>query len=178
MNSRHQGAAPGFSRVDPAVPAMKTILRASLALLSLLPLACTGSDGAEFELNKQYREVMAPQAPADPKTIEVVEVFRYGCPHCYQFDPYLDKWLAKKPGDVTFRRRPASQGYPAGALQSRAFYAAQLLGIADRIHRPLFDAIHKDGKLMASPEELRELFVTAGGVKAEDFDGTFNSFAV
>jgi thiol:disulfide interchange protein DsbA len=160
---------------------MKRVARAAVALLSLLPLACSAADAPTapaFELNKQYKEVMAPQLPADATRIEVAEVFRYGCPHCYQFDSYLDKWIPKLPKDVNFIRRPASQGFGSGAMQARAYYTAQLLGIGDRVHKPLFDAIHEKNKPMATPEELRELFVSAGGIKAEDFDGTFKSFAV
>ena len=159
---------------------MKELSRALLALFALLPLACHGVDPPAFELNKQYKEVMAPQPPADPKSIEVTEVFWYGCPHCYRFDPYIDQWLAHKAADVVFNRMPAAIGREAGILHSKAFYTAQQLGISDRIHKPLFDAIHKDGKTMemTTPEGLRALFISAGGVKGEDFDGAFNSFAV
>lgn len=157
---------------------MRFLTRAALALMVLSPLACSAKDGDEFLLGQHYREVRTVLAPTDPKRIEVAEAFWYGCPHCFQFEPTIDKWLAKKPADVDFVRLPSSLGRPAGILHSKAFYAAEMLGVTDKIHKPLFGAMHGQGKMMATPEEIRAFFAATAGVKAEDFDGAFTGFAV
>jgi protein dithiol oxidoreductase (disulfide-forming) len=156
---------------------MKTLFRALVVLVTLSPLACTAADNAPYKLGEHYVRARAEQTPANPAKIEVMEVFAYSCPHCYAFEPAMKQWLAKKPADVEFVRTPHTLGQPAGALRNRAFYAAQMLGVLDRFHPVLFDAIHKDHKPVATPEELRALFVQATGVKGEEFDGAFNSFA-
>jgi protein dithiol oxidoreductase (disulfide-forming) len=151
-----------------------------LAALAFLPLACSAEDkpAKSYELGVQYKAVRTPQPTANPAKIEVMEVFAYSCPHCFQFEPKLAEWLKKKPGDVEFVRMPHTLGQPANILRNKAFYAAQMLGVFDKFHPAMFGAIHSKGKTMATPEEIRALFVESTGVKAEDFDGAFSSFAV
>jgi protein dithiol oxidoreductase (disulfide-forming) len=156
---------------------MKILLRTLVVLASLSPLACTAADSPQqYQLGEHYQRVRAVQPPANPAKIEVMEVFAYSCPHCYALEPALKKWLAKKPGDVEFVRTPHTLGQPANQTRNRAFYAAQMLGVLDKFHPALFDAIHRDRKNPATPAELRELAVRAG-IKGEDFDGAMNGFA-
>jgi protein dithiol oxidoreductase (disulfide-forming) len=156
---------------------MHALARTLLVLLVLSPLACSAAEAPKFDLGTHYKAVRQPQPPADPTKIEVMEVFAYSCPHCFQLEPHIEKWLAKKPADVAFVRLPHTLGAPAAAVRNKAFYAAQMLGVFDKFHRALFGAIHGQGKMMATADDMRALFVEHTGVKAEDFDGAFNGFA-
>ena len=49
--------------------------------------------------------------------------------------------------------------------------------VLDKVHKPLFERLHKDKKPIRKPAELKAFFVQHG-VSAEDFDNTFSSFAV
>lgn len=157
---------------------MRLIARAAVALLAVLPLACSAADDSAFKEGTQYKTVLTPQDPIDPRKIEVTEIFWYGCPHCYAFDPVIEAWRAKAPGDVLFDRMPTSLGRADGEVHARAFYIAEALGVGDKIHKPLFDAIHKDHKPMSTLEQVRDLFAAVAGVKPGDFDGISNSFMV
>lgn len=156
---------------------MKTLFRALVVLASLSPLACSAADNTPYKLGEHYMRVRAVQEPANPAKIEVMEVFAYSCPHCFALDPVLAQWLKKKPADVEFVRNPNTLGRPENEARNRAFHAMRMLGALDRFHPALFDAIHREHKAMTSPAELRALAVQHAGVKAEDFDGAFNSFA-
>lgn len=156
---------------------MKTLFRALVVLASLSPLACTAADDAPYKLGEHYLRVRAPQAPANPAKIEVMEVFAYSCPHCYALEPVLAQWLKKKPADVEFVRNPHTLGRPENEGRNRAFYAARMLGVVDRFHAALFQAVHRDHKPMASAADLRALAVQSAGVTAADFDGAYSSFA-
>lgn len=118
-----------------------------------------------------------PIKPAQPTQtgdkIEVVEVFWYGCPHCYSFEPHLEEWLENKPDDVAFIRIPGvlNQGWIPHA---KAYYAAEKLGIVDKIHRPLFDAIHRERRQLYTEDQLAEFFA-GHGVPAGQFKSVFNS---
>ncbi len=149
---------------------MKKVLM-SLALLLLMPFAHAG-----FEEGVQYKVIENTQPTASADKIEVLELFWYGCPHCYQLEPELEAWLENKPDDVVFVRLPAILG-PSWELHARAFYTAELLGVTDKIHKPLFDRIHKEKKAVRNVQQLKDFFV-AQGVSAHDFDKTYNSFAV
>ncbi len=156
---------------------MRLIARAALALLAVLPLACTAADDTPKE-GTQYKRVLQPQDPIDPKKIEVTEVFWYGCPHCYHFDPIIEGWRAKVPGDVIFDRLPATLGRADGEVHARGFFIAESLGVGDKVHKPLFNAIHQDHQPMNTLDAMRELFGQAAGVKPQDFDTASSSFMV
>jgi thiol:disulfide interchange protein DsbA len=157
---------------------MKTLFRALVVLAALSPLACSAADtDAPYKLGEHYLRVRAAQEPANPAKIEVMEIYAYSCPHCFNLEPVVEKWLKKKPADVEFVRNPNTLGHDENEMRNRAYYAARLLGVADRFHPALFEAIHRDRKPMATPEALRALFIEKTGLKGEDFDGAVNSFA-
>lgn len=161
---------------------LKTLVAGGLlAVTALFSAACsaadTGSSGG-FQAGRDYTEVPSPPKPADPKRITVEEFFWYGCPHCFSLDPAVEQWRASKPADVDFTRVPNTLGRPEGEVHSRAFYIAQTLGILDKTHKPLFEAIHVQHQPMNSLEAIRELYVAVAGIKPVDFDGIAGSFVV
>ena len=157
---------------------MKTLFRALVVLAALSPLACSAADtNAPYKLGEHYLRVRAFQEPAVPGKVEVMEVYAYSCPHCFNLEPVMAKWLKSKPADVEFVRTPNTLGDDKNEMRNRAYYAARMLGVADRFHPALFEAMHRDRKPMATPEALRALFVETTGLKGQDFDGAVNSFA-
>ena len=138
-------------------------------------LAQSGDD--DFPIEGRYHEVTPPQIPETPEgTIEVVEAFGYRCPHCFRLLPLMEQYEKEKPEYVYVRHMPVvfreSWEPPA-----RAFYTAKLLGVLDKLHRPIFEALHVEKKSMDNDADWRQLFV-AHGVSAEKFEQTFRSFAV
>jgi thiol:disulfide interchange protein DsbA len=153
---------------------MKTVSR--WLLLVLIPFAAGVALAAPFTEGKEYQKLKTPQPTEAGDTIEVVELFWYGCPHCYHLEPFIHEWLQNKPGDVSFVRMPAIMG--AGwELLAKAYYSAELLGVLDKAHGELFSTIHEKNNKIKDEKMLRDFFVGLG-VSPEDFDKTFNSFAV
>ncbi|ROR34284.1 thiol:disulfide interchange protein DsbA/DsbL [Inmirania thermothiophila] len=146
-----------------------TIRRILSALVLVLGLA-RAAGAAEYEPLAQ------PLPTADPAKVEVVEVFWYGCPHCYRLLPYMERWLRHKPDYVLYRRLPGILR-PEWALHARAYYTAEILGVADELHRPLFDAIHAERRPLDTEQALEDFFAEHG-VDREAFRRTFRSFAV
>jgi thiol:disulfide interchange protein DsbA len=154
---------------------MKTVSRWLLILL--IPFyIMTAYAAGNYTEGREYARLSSPQPVTTDGGIEVVELFWYGCPHCYHLEPYLENWLKDKPDDVEFVRMPAILG-KNWELLAKAYYTAELLGVLDRTHRELFDAIHERKEKITDEAALRAFFVKHG-VSAEDFDRTFNSFAV
>ncbi|MBI2993580.1 MAG: thiol:disulfide interchange protein DsbA/DsbL [Gammaproteobacteria bacterium] len=142
--------------------------RLSLALLVLLV-----APSAARSLGDSYEDVRPAQPTLTEGKIEVLEFFWYGCPHCYDFEPFLEKWQAAKPADVEFIRIPGVLN-PQWVPHARAYYAAQKLGVLDRIHRPLFDALHKDREKVFTEEALQNFF-ESHGVAPKEFKRVYDS---
>ena len=154
---------------------MKCLKRGVLVLF--LPFFMVATACAEpYKEGEQYKALAQPQATASADKIEVVELFWYGCPHCYYLEPVIGNWLKNKPDDVEFVRMPAIVG-PPWELLAKAYYTAEFLGVMDTMHYALFDAIHKDKKKVVNEAAVQAIF-EAQGVSSEEFRNTFNSFAV
>ncbi len=123
-----------------------------------------------------YEMIVPPQPTESKGKIEVVEVFWYGCPHCYHFEPILEKWLESKPDDVEFKRMPGVFRR-SWVPHAKAYYAAQKLGILDKIHRPLFDAIHEYNKKLFSDEAVLDFITELDDVDGDAFRKAFNAYS-
>ncbi len=111
-----------------------------------------------------------------PGKIEVIEFFWYGCPHCYTLEPLIETWVKKLPPDAQFRRVPAVFN-DRWARDAAIYYAFEALGVLDRLHRPLFDAIHRDGLRTDSGPALGQ-WLQKQGVDTKKFDEVARSFGV
>lgn len=146
----------------------------------LAALACTlafaTANAAEFEEGVHYVELPVPVETRDPNKIEVVEVFSYACIHCYNLEPMVAAWEQTIPEDVDFHRLPLVTQRLLPLAQ--AFYAADTMGVLDRVHMPMFAAIHEYGIDMTRREYVRRLFVRDAGVDEDEFMRVFDSFGV
>ncbi|AVE06393.1 thiol:disulfide interchange protein [Pseudomonas palleroniana] len=151
------------------------ILSAALVTASLFGMTAQAAD-VPLEAGKTYVELPNPVPVSVPGKIEVVELFWYGCPHCYAFEPTINPWVEKLPSDVNFKRIPAMFGGPWDA-HGQLFLTLEAMGVEHNVHNAVFDAIQKQGKRLTKPEEMAD-FVATQGVDKDKFLATFNSFAI
>jgi thiol:disulfide interchange protein DsbA len=159
-------------------PAM--IRRLATLLLLLLPLvACAQSSSSAAPVEGEDYAVINAQ-PWQPQKgkIEVVEVFAYWCPHCAEFEPHVQTWQAKLPKDVKFSYLSAA--FESEDNFSRAFFAAEQLGVLRKTHAALFHAVHDSGTVPKSRPSVDELasFYSQQGVDAAKFKAAMASPAV
>lgn len=112
----------------------------------------------------------------NPAKVEVAEFFWYGCIHCYNLEPTIEAWVPKLPPDVYFRRIPAVFN-ERWALDGAIYYAFESLGVLGKVHRPFFEAIHKDRLKTDNPEALNE-WLGKNGVDPKKLDAATKSFGV
>jgi protein dithiol oxidoreductase (disulfide-forming) len=127
-----------------------------------------------------------PLVPAQPTSVgagevEVVEVFWYGCPHCYALEPYLESWDKKNADYVKLVKVPVIWS-PGHRAQARLYYALEALGRSD-LHREVFQAIHegRNPLLTNSERETTQLhvnFAKSNGIDEKQFMNAYNSFGV
>jgi thiol:disulfide interchange protein DsbA len=146
-----------------------------LLLLTTATLAQAATP-LHYQEGVDYELVSPAQPTTDPAKVEVVEAFWYGCPHCYRFQPFIDRWQVAKPENVNYVRLPAVLN-ESWVLHTRAYYAAEALGVTDKIHADLFHAIHRDKRRFDTEQSLMEFFA-ARGVSEDQFRSAFHSFAV
>lgn len=128
-------------------------MRRAAIVFSLVLAAAAAVPAARAETAWKEGEHYFLIDPAQPTNapagkVEVVEVFSYGCPACNKFYPTIDKLRASLPKNVAWRYLPASWHVEEDwKVFQRAFFAADSLGIVDRTHDKVFDAIWKTGEL-------------------------------
>lgn len=148
---------------------MKKLLAALMLLASTTVMA---NPMAGVEYNTTTKDITTD----NPGKIEVLELFWYGCIHCYQLEPQLHSWVNKLPADVVFKRVP---GLPRAdwAPMAKAYYAMETLGVLDKLHGKLFDAIHKSRSLKPTDEAAAIDWVSKeGGLDKKKVQEAFNSF--
>lgn len=144
----------------------------------LVGASLLGSTAFAQELveGRNYVTLSSPVPVAQPEKIEVVAVFGYSCPYCYQLESSLAPWSATLPEDVNFKRMPAMFG-GVWNLYGQLFYTLEALQADEKVHHSIFDAIHNGGPKLSSLNEIAN-FVAEQGVDKELFMKTWSSFSV
>ncbi len=161
-----------------------------LALTLLLPL---GARAATWTEGVHYARIVPPQPTTVPGgKVEVLEVFSYGCPACNAFQPVMEKVRHALPANAQLAYLPAAfnpgEDWP---MFQRAFLAAQALGVAERTHQAMYDAVWKTGELgitqpgtnrlknpLPSIADAARFYARVAGVDAQKFLAMANSFGI
>ena len=160
---------------------MKTKVNKGLAVLTLLLGSFSFAPVAFAEapqVGNNFDAVAQPIATDNIAKIEVMEIFWYGCIHCYQMEAPLNAWVKKLPADVYFKRMP---GLPnaSWAPMAKAFYAMETLGVAEKLHSPLFEAVHKSKSLNPTDEKAIIAWVTQQSkMDKAKVEAAFKSFTI
>jgi protein dithiol oxidoreductase (disulfide-forming) len=151
---------------------------AKLGLVSLtLTVALPSLGEVAFQEGVHYERLPIPVETRHGDKVEVVEVFSYACVHCMNFQPIVHQWEQQLPDHVDFYRLPATFNDAWRAL-AQAYYTAEALGVTERVHGPIFAAIHQRGVNLADPARMAQIFETEAGISKDQFDQVYNSFSV
>ena len=153
------------------------ILAAALFSTSACSADETAAAKRDWKVGQDYFLVEPAQPTATGDKIEVLEVFSYACPHCAHFQPYAEEIKSKLPANAQFSLLPAvfnAQWEPF----ARGFYTAKSMGLLDKTHQALFDAIHRDHQPLRTLEDLANLFYSNYGANAGNFISTSTSFVI
>ena len=152
------------------------IKRSLGVFFALMLLSGTALAQMAFVEGTDYQAINPPVETTQPDKVVVTEVFWYGCPHCYRFEPFVERWAAALPDGVVFELLPSSLN-PRWTEHARAFYAFKLMGVLDQVHREFFDAIHVRRQRLNSPDTIAA-FVAEQGLDEKLFRDYYFSFPV
>lgn len=154
---------------------------AALERLATIP-AADELPGGRWKAGVNYKPIV-PAQPTDVPAgkVEVMEVFWYGCGHCYALEPYMTNWEKTKPDYIEFVRMPVMWN-PVNAAHARLFYTLVALKRTD-LNAKVFDEIHTRGNMLAANDEARTrqlqlAFAKANGIAEADFLREYDGFFV
>ncbi|MEZ5465424.1 MAG: thiol:disulfide interchange protein DsbA/DsbL [Lysobacteraceae bacterium] len=168
------------------------MFRGLLVALALVVPMLANAQSAEapvvsFVEGKHYFRIEPALATESPGKVEVTEVFSYGCPACFRFEQVMERIRSELPENATLRLEPASfredESWP---LFQRAYLTARQLGIADRTHAAMFEAIWAGGPLkivdrstrrpiFPSIEQVADFYATQGADRSAFLDTATSS---
>ena len=167
-------------------------MTALLATLLLLAAATAAQAQMKWVAGKHYSIIPTQRSQVPAGKIEVLEVFSYGCPACNQFRPVMKQIAAGIPKNAQIAYLPASwNAAEAWPMFQRAYITAQSLGVADKSHEAMYDAIWTSGELaiidansrrlktrLPTIEDAAKFYQRVAGVKPQDFITASKSFGV
>jgi protein dithiol oxidoreductase (disulfide-forming) len=159
----------------------------ALMLAPITQAAQSWTEGSNYDVLSPAQRTTVPKGK-----VEVMEVFSYGCPACNAFQPVIAALEHSLPPNAQMVFLPASfkaeENWP---MLQRAYFTAQVLGIAARTHQGVFDAVWKTGELaiadpvtqhlknpLPSIEDAARCYEHLTGVRADTFVSTARSFGV
>ncbi len=150
---------------------------------SLLLTNANAEDGHNHEPITNFQEgqhfhriTPAVETDVEAGEVEVLELFWYGCPHCFELEPYLNEWKNSKAENISFVRMPAvlNRGWLPHA---RAYYALETMGELERIHPLFFEAIHEQGRRLRDVESISR-FLSQHDIDTDKFKSAYDSLYV
>jgi thiol:disulfide interchange protein DsbA len=157
----------------------RTLLNYMVILGSLASLTYSLASFAQAEryiAGTHYKVIEPTVRTAHADKIEVLEIFWYGCPGCYSFEPVLNDWALNRADDIDFVRFPGVFN-SLMKVHAQIFYTLQALGITEQTHAKVFDALVPQRRAVRSEQQVMDLFVEFG-VDRIAAEKAFNSFAV
>lgn len=158
-----------------------SLLMATVLMIFMAPVMAEDGHNhapvANFQEGTHFHRISpAVETDVEEGKVEVLELFWYGCPHCFEFEPHLTGWKETMSDNVSFIRMPAvlNKGWLAHA---RAFYALETMGELERMHPLFFEAIHSQGRRLRDVESISR-FLSGHEIDAEKFKSAYNSLYV
>ena len=106
--------------------------------------------------------------------IEVIEFFSYDCPHCRRLEPFVEKWLADLPEDVTFRRVHIAFSGNTQAL-AKVHWILKQRDIVEQNHERIFRTAGEGNLHIFQTLETMAEYFDGHGITEEEFKSLFNS---
>lgn len=154
----------------------RKLLLSCIVILSSLASLTSLAQAERYIAGTHYKVLEPAVRTADADKIEVLEIFWYGCPACYTFEPVLNNWVDNREADIAFVRFPGVFN-SLMKVHAQIYYMSQALGITDQTHDNVFDALVPQRKTLSTEREIVDLFAEFG-VDRIEAEKAFNSFAV
>jgi len=147
--------------------------------VSLSSFNLFGASVYEKAEDKKYRLLSEPVTKeVDNNKIELIEVFWYGCPHCYEMEKIMVDWAKKLPSSVELKKLPVVFG-PPWQPHAQLYYSLESLGLVAKMHSKIFDFILYKGERLDTAEKMSSyLYEFDNKIDKHKFVKVYESFGV
>ena len=138
--------------------------------LILLFIANTGFSS---DTTQKYIQI-SNQKQTESDKIVIYEFFWYGCPHCYNLEPTMDRIESNLEKDTILVKIPVALR-DTWESHAKAYYALQQMKLDDNLHEKIFTEIHINSNRLDTKEKLTQ-FIEDEGYNSKRFSEIFDSF--
>ena len=128
-----------------------------------------------FSLDNTQKYIqISNQKQTESDKIVIYEFFWYGCPHCYNLEPTMDRIESSLGKDTILIKIPVALR-DTWEAHAKAYYALQQMKLDDDLHEKVFTEIHINNNRLDTKEKL-EQFIQEEGFNSKRFSEIFDSF--
>ena len=124
--------------------------------------------------NTQKYIQISNQKQTESDKIVIYEFFWYGCPHCYNLEPTMDRIESSLGKDTVLIKIPVALR-DTWEAHAKAYYSLQQMKLDDDLHEKVFTEIHINNNRLDTKEKL-EQFIQEEGFNSKRFSEIFDSF--
>ena len=110
----------------------------------------------------------------ESKDIIIYEFFWYGCPHCYNLEPTMDRIEADLEKDTKVVKLPVALR-DSWIPHAKLYYALKQMDKIDQVHNLIFEEIHLEDNRLNTEQQMID-FLGKHGIDTDKFIEKYNSF--
>ena len=110
----------------------------------------------------------------ESKDIIIYEFFWYGCPHCYNLEPTMDRIEADLEKDTKVVKLPVALR-DSWIPHAKLYYALKQMDKIDLVHNLIFEEIHLEDNRLNTEQQMID-FLGKHGIDTDKFLEKYNSF--
>tara|TARA_B100001778_G_scaffold11622_1_gene9138 strand:+ start:739 stop:1353 length:615 start_codon:yes stop_codon:yes gene_type:complete len=143
------------------------------AVIPLILFLTINNVGFSADASQKYVQI-SNQKQTESDKIVIYEFFWYGCPHCYNLEPTMDRIESNLEKDTILIKLPVALR-DTWEVHAKAYYALQQMKLDDNLHEKVFTEIHINSNRLDTKEKL-EQFIKDEGYNSKKFSEYFDSF--
>ena len=137
--------------------------------LTLLLITAISSD-----VYAQKYVQISTEKQSESKDIIIYEFFWYGCPHCFNLEPTIDRIEADLDMDAKIVKVPVALR-DSWTPHAKLYYALSQMNEIDDLHNSIFEEIHIENNRLDTEEAMIE-FLSKSEINTEIFSEKYNSY--
>ena len=122
---------------------------------------------------QKYAQI-STEKQTESDQIIIYEFFWYGCPHCFNLEPTMDRIEADLDKDAKVVKVPVALR-DSWLPHAKLYYSLSQMDMIDNIHNLIFEEIHIENNRLDN-EEVMAQFLGKNGIDTKEFSEKYNSY--